>query len=141
MNSKCNEGIHNPVLAGGVPVCADCGFSLQPPPTEPERSVCSDEARGCASPYEKLKLTYLEKQLTICDQMLTEQGVPEWVMLSDSNGVPANSVPFRLKWYLARRKDVAEGEIDQQLQDMMEENLKLARARHNGLHERPGANT
>jgi len=106
-----------------------------------ERVSGSAGARGCASPYEKLKLSYLEKQLTICDQMLTEQGVPEWVMLADSNGVPANSVPSRLKWYLARRKDVAVGEIDQQLQDMMEENLKLARARHNAPGERPGQET
>lgn len=55
MNSKCKEGIHNPVLAGGMPVCADCGFSLQPPPTEPEGSVCSSEARGSALEPQRLK--------------------------------------------------------------------------------------
>ena len=41
MNHQCKEGIHNPVLANGIPVCADCGFSLQPPSTESEGSVCS----------------------------------------------------------------------------------------------------
>jgi hypothetical protein len=48
--------------------------------------------------------------------MLTKAGVPEWVINSDSDGVPGNSVPCRLKWYLARRKDVKPGEIDQRLQ-------------------------
>jgi len=96
-----------------------------------ERSEGSLKRAGCASPYDKLKLSYLERQMEMCDQMLTASGVPEWVMNLDANGVPANSLPSRLKWYLARRKDVAAGEIDQELLSMMEENLRLAQARHN----------
>lgn len=106
-----------------------------------ERVAGSLQQPGCASPYDKLKLSYLERQMEMCDQMLTASGVPEWVMNLDANGVPANSLPSRLKWYLARRKDVAAGEIDQELQSMMEENLRLAQARHNDQAQRPLADS
>jgi len=112
-----------------------------PKATENGKRVASSlERAGCASGSHDLTiLRYKERQLSMCDQMLTDAGVPEWVMASDSNGVPANSVPSRLKWYLARRKDVAAGEIDQGLQDDMKEMLRLARQRHNaGAQPPPG---
>lgn len=88
--------------------------SLQP--------VCS------ASRLQELKIKAHERELQKCDQMLTDAGVPGWVMNSDSNGVPSNSVASRLKWYLARRKNVERWETDQTLQREMEENLRHAQA-------------
>lgn len=64
---------------------------------------------------ELLMLRYKSRQLEMCGKMLDESGVPEWVMNSDSNNVPANATPCRLKWYLARRKNVSAGEIDEEL--------------------------
>lgn len=59
------------------------------------------------------------KRLRMCDQMLTDAGVPEWVINSDGESVPSNSTPERLRWYLARRKDVKRSETDQKLQREM----------------------
>lgn len=58
---------------------------------------------------------YEKRQLEMCDKMLTKSGVPEWVEKSGESA-PGNSTPCRLEWYLARRKDIAPYEIDQQLQ-------------------------
>ena len=62
---------------------------------------------------------YKAKQLAICGEMLTRAGVPEWVIGADST-VPGSSVPCRLKWYLARRKDVEPWEGDEDLQREMQ---------------------
>lgn len=118
--------------------CQNYDKGQMPPRRTEALASGSSSATGYASRYEQLRANYIERQLAMCDQMLTEQGVPEWVMLSDSNGVPANSVPCRLKWYLARRKNVAAGEIDQQLQDEIKETRAwLKRKRHNAPGERP----
>lgn len=68
-----------------------------------------------------------EKQLEMCDELLTKAGVPEWVLLADSD-VPANSTPCRLAWFLARRKDVKPDEVDHALLREMEENLRAVKA-------------
>lgn len=77
---------------------------------------------------QELKIKVHERELQKCDQMLTDAGVPEWVMNSDSNGVPSNSVASRLKWYLARRKNVERWETDQTLQREMDECMRAAQA-------------
>ena len=66
---------------------------------------------------------YYRRQLQKCADMLTQSGVPEWVENTDSDGVPANRVPARLKWYLARRKDVTPSEAEPQLQAEMRRSL------------------
>lgn len=67
-------------------------------------------------------------QLERCSEMLTAAGVPDWVELSDSPGVPSNAVTYRLKWFLARRKDVNPSEIDKELQrDMADWEARLQR--------------
>lgn len=58
---------------------------------------------------------HYQKQLAMCDEMLTKAGVPEWTE-KVGESVPGNSVPCRLEWYLNRRKNVASYEIDQKLQ-------------------------
>ena len=88
-------------------------------------------ANGYASRFEQLKTIHYKRQLEVIDQMLTDAGVPEWVMVMRSDGVPANSVPCRLEWYLARRKNVKASEIDKDLQREMAEMLRYAQARHN----------
>lgn len=65
---------------------------------------------------ELLLLRYKSRQLEMCGKLLDEAGVPEWVMNSYTETVPANAVPCRLKWYLTRRKNVSSGEIDDELQ-------------------------
>lgn len=82
--------------------------------------------RGC----EKMERDYIvriakyyHRQLQACGEMLTQQGVPEWVENSDSNGVPGSAVTLRLKWYLARRKNVKPEETDPQLKAEMEANM------------------
>lgn len=69
-----------------------------------------------ASRLKELKARQNERQLQECAQMLTVAGVPEWVMHSANEPVPANATPERLKWYLARRKNVLKWETDQKLQ-------------------------
>jgi hypothetical protein len=66
-----------------------------------------------------IKARQNERQLQECDRMLTDAGVPEWVMISANEPVPANSTPERLKWYLLRRKNVEKWETDQKLQREM----------------------
>lgn len=83
---------------------------------------------GSASRLQELMAKAHERELQKCAQMLTDAGVPEWVMNTDSCGVPGNSVASRLKWYLARRKNVQRWEADQTLQREMEENLRYAQA-------------
>ena len=94
-----------------------------------------DEAEGKNRGYEKMQRDYIvriakhyQRQLQECDEMLTKQGVPEWVENSDSNGVPGNAVTCRLKWYLARRKDVKPEEAEPQLQSDMAANIAAAAA-------------
>ncbi len=79
---------------------------------------------------EQLKIEQTARRLQMCDQMLTDAGVPEWVMNSENESVPANSTPARLRWYLARRKDVKPSEIDQTLQREMKKWLEIV-ASHN----------
>lgn len=97
--------------------------------------VLPSPASSCyAARFEQLRAELNERRLTEISEMLTDAGVPEWVMNSDHNGVPSNSEVFRLKWYLARRKNVKAGEIDQKLQRDMKEAYEHARAyreRHN----------
>jgi len=88
-------------------------------------------APGSASRLELLMLRYKARQLEMCGEMLDKANVPEWVMLIRNDGVPSNSTPCRLEWYLTRRKDVSESEIDKELLADMEANLKAARARPN----------
>lgn len=71
---------------------------------------------------ERFALHY-KRQLDKCADMLTQSGVPEWVENTDSDGVPGNSVPERLKWYLARRKDVTPAEAEPKLQAEMKRHL------------------
>lgn len=78
----------------------------------------------------EIQVRHFRWQLEQCDQMLTDAGVPEWVENSNCNGVPGNSTPERLKWYLARRKDVKPGETDRKLAKEMEENIEAARLFH-----------
>ena len=65
---------------------------------------------------EQLKAELNERRLTEIAAMLDDVGVPEGVENNFHRGVPSNSAVMRLKWYLARRKDVKPGEIDQRLQ-------------------------
>lgn len=104
------------------------GYSVRG--TGEKRASGSLQPAGCASRLDNLVLRYKARQLDMCSQMLNMQGVPEWVMLESGNGVPSNATPCRLKWYLARRKDVADCEIDQELRREMED-LQYAKARHN----------
>lgn len=94
-----------------------------------------DEAEGKNRGYEKMQRDYIvrigkhyQRQLQQCDEMLTKAGVPEWVMNSDSDGVPGNAVTERLKWYLARRKDVKPEEAEPELQSEMQRNIEAAAA-------------
>lgn len=64
---------------------------------------------------ELLMLRYKSRQLETCGKLLDEAGVPEWVMTTHTETVPANATPCRLQWYLARRKNVSLGEIDVEL--------------------------
>lgn len=68
-----------------------------------------------------------EKQLARCDELLTKAGVPEWVMLTSNEGVPSNSTPDRLAWFLARRKDVSLREVDHALLREMELAMQAAK--------------
>jgi hypothetical protein len=52
-----------------------------------------------------------ERWLEECDRALDTAGVPKWVCLHGES-VPSNTVPSRLRWYLARRKDVKPAERD-----------------------------
>ena len=76
---------------------------------------------GWAARLQDLKHMQTADRLRRCDEMLTLAGVPEWVMNSENDGVPANSTPDRLRWYLARRKDIKPGETDQTLQREMKQ--------------------
>lgn len=62
-----------------------------------------------------------------CQALLTEAGVPHWVQNGQST-VPSNSLPERLNWFLARRKDVKPAEVDQDLQKEMKTCLEYAQA-------------
>jgi len=77
------------------------------------------DRRSAGVRLKELKHRQTEDRLRRCDEMLTAAGVPEWVMNSENDNVPANSTPARLRWYLARRKDIKPGEVDQQLQREM----------------------
>lgn len=92
-----------------------------------------DESEAKNRGYEKMQRDYIvrigkyyQRQLQQCDEMLTKTGVPEWVMNSDSDGAPGNAVTERLKWYLARRKDVKPEEAEPELQAEMQRNIEAA---------------
>ena len=87
-------------------------------PNRPRRFA---EARGYTARLEQLKAELNERRLTEICAMLDDAGVPEWVENNSHRGVPSNSAVQRLKWYLARRKNVAPHEIDQKLQREMKE--------------------
>ena len=74
--------------------------------------------------YELRLAKYKARQLDMCGELLDKANVPEWVMLEDSNGVPANSVPERLRWYLSRRKDITQSEAKQGHDAAMARELK-----------------
>jgi hypothetical protein len=63
----------------------------------------------------KLREAQLLRWVKGCDEMLTKANVPEWVE-NEGSSVPSNCILERLKWFLARRKDVKKWEIDQNLQ-------------------------
>ena len=86
-----------------------------------ERGTDSQQRVVMARRLEQLKIEQTARRLQMCDQMLTDAGVPEWVMNTENESVPANSTPARLRWYLARRKNVKAAEIDQKLQREMKE--------------------
>ena len=92
-------------------------------------------ANGCAPSIEEVRARRNAIQLERCAQMLTEAGVPEWVELSDSS-VPSNAVTYRLKWFLARRKDVKPSEIDKRLKADMEAWERQLAKEHNNQAER-----
>lgn len=98
-------------------------------------------ARGCASPGEILLLCYKAKQLEMCKDMLDAAGVPEWVYLERNKGVPSNSTPCRLHWYLARRKDVTKKEALQGCTLEMKRILANVKARHNDRTQPRGPET
>ena len=70
---------------------------------------------------EQRKAILAAKQMAEIVKMLDESGVPEWIENADSNGVPSSAPHSRLKWFLARRKNVSAHEIDQKLQREMKE--------------------
>lgn len=74
---------------------------------------------GYTARIEQLKAELNERRLTEIAAMLDDIGVPEWVENNCHRGVPSNSAVMRLKWYLARRKNVSPREIDQKLQREM----------------------
>jgi len=78
----------------------------------------------------QLQMAYYRRQMERCDDLLTKAGVPEWVENTDSDGVPGNSIPERLKWYLARRKDVKPSEIDKTLALEMTQAIAAAAMYH-----------
>jgi len=81
---------------------------------------------------ELLMLRYKSRQLEMCGKLLDEAGVPEWVMTTYTETVPANAVPCRLQWYLTRRKNVSSGEIDDELnRDMAMLSGEASARRHN----------
>jgi len=97
-----------------------------------------NEAEDRNRSYEKMQRDYIVRialhyrsQLQVCDELLTKQGVPEWVENSDSQGAPSNAVIERLKWYLARRKDVKPNEAEPELQAEMAKNVAAAKAYEN----------
>ena len=96
------------------------------------------EARGYTARLEQLKAELNERRLTEIAAMLDDVGVPEWVENNSHRGVPSNSAVMRLKWYLARRKNVAARETDQKLQREMKEaeaNAREYMERYNIRHE------
>ncbi len=76
---------------------------------------------GYAATVAKMKAELNERRLDEIAAMLTDAGVPIWVENNCHRGVPSCSPVSRLKWYLARRKNVAAHEIDQKLQREMKE--------------------
>lgn len=78
---------------------------------------------------ERLKQEQTQRRLNECGELLTSAGVPEWVMNNKNESVPTNSIPERLRWYLARRKDVKPHEAEQELQREMKKWLEIV-AKH-----------
>lgn len=91
----------------------------QEPPRTLKRSEGSLERAGSTARLEQLKAQLNERRITEIGAMLDDVGVPEWVENNSHRGVPSNSAVQRLKWFLARRKNVAACEIDQKLQREM----------------------
>lgn len=77
---------------------------------------------------EVVRLRLAQRWVRECQAMLTEAGVPEWVMTGDCT-VPGSAVTCRLKWFLARRKDVKPSETAGEWR--MDEPLTATKKRHN----------
>jgi hypothetical protein len=100
---------------------AELAGDIQPAMSKtPEPSTLAS-ATGYAARLEQLKAELNERRLTEIAAMLDDAGVPAWVENRCHKGVPSNSAVMRLKWYLARRKNVKAAEIDQKLQREMKE--------------------
>lgn len=96
-------------------------------PIKAQRGSRLRAVSGYTARLEQLKAQQDRHIITEISKMLDEAGVPEWVENTDTRGVPANAPHCRLKWFLARRKNVAEWEKDQKLAREMKENLEHAR--------------
>lgn len=107
--------------------------ALNPTPRLPKPTALASVS-GYAATVAKMKAELNERRLDEIAAMLTDAGVPIWVENNCHRGVPSCSPVSRLKWYLARRKNVAAREIDQKLQREMkeaEENAAHYMKRHN----------
>lgn len=74
----------------------------------------------------QIQVRYYQRQLEEISFLLTQSRVPQWVQNQDSQGVPSNAPASRLKWYLARRKDVSPKEGEPTLQREMAEATRAA---------------
>lgn len=115
--AKCKCGF---LPSGGMEWNKNC-------PVHGKRSTHSLQRTGYTARLEQLKAEQNERRLTEIAAMLDNVGVPEWVENNSHRGVPSNSAVMRLKWYLARRKNVSPREIDQKLQREMKEAEASAR--------------
>lgn len=87
-----------------------------------KRANCNRES-GCVQRMdiplkeriEAARRRLVEKWNADAGKLLTDAGVPEWV---EVGGMPGNSLPHRLEWFLLRRKDVSAAERSGVLPDM-----------------------
>ena len=107
----------NPAMSDTTKWCQDCQCRHPADWTRkcgPPSSLAA--MAGCSDRMEQLKAELNERRLKEIGDMLDDAGVPEWVENTSHKGVPSNGVVSRMKWYLARRKNVKASEIDQKLQ-------------------------
>jgi hypothetical protein len=135
------DGVRNDTCTYDVlhEICEGCRCKRQPQQNDPDQGRRASDSKktmnsleqsaalnrrspasGCSTArLEQLKAELNERRLTEIAAMLDDAGVPEWVENNSHRGVPSNGCVSRLKWYLARRKNVAAHEIDQKLQREM----------------------